>query len=66
MLTEPHANVTFTASDRITLSGNRFVDLGGAGVSFAYGSSDNLVQGNEFTAIASTALLLGCTADPTR
>jgi hypothetical protein len=65
LLTEPHANVAFTASNRITLSGNRFVDLGGAGVSFAYGSSDNLVQGNEFTAIASTALLLGCTADPT-
>jgi hypothetical protein len=64
-LTAPHANVAFTASDHITLSGNRFVDLGGAGVSFAYGSSDNLVQGNEFTAIASTALLLGCTADPT-
>jgi hypothetical protein len=65
LLTKPHANVAFTAFDHITLTGNRFVDLGGAGLSFAYGSSDNLVQGNEFTAIASTALLLGCTADPT-
>ncbi len=65
LLTEPHANVAFTAADRITLTGDRFAELGGAGLSIAYGSSHNLVQGDEFTDIASTAILLGCTADPT-
>jgi hypothetical protein len=65
LLTEPHANVSFTAADHITLTGNRFAELGGAGLSIAYGSSHNLVQGNEFTDIASTSVLLGCTADPT-
>ncbi|MFC1414730.1 hypothetical protein ACEZCY_36770 [Streptacidiphilus sp. N1-12] len=65
LLTEPHANVSFTAADRITLTGNRFAELGGAGLGIAYGSSHNLVQGNEFTDIASTSVLLGCTADPT-
>jgi hypothetical protein len=65
LLTEPHANVSFSAADHITLTGNRFAELGGAGLSIAYGSSHNLVQGNEFTDIASTSVLLGCTADPT-
>jgi hypothetical protein len=65
LLTEPHANISFTAADRITLTGNTFADLGGAGLNIAYGSSHNIVQGNEFTDIASTAILLGCTADPT-
>ncbi|HEX4832993.1 MAG TPA: hypothetical protein VH478_18075 [Trebonia sp.] len=65
LLTEPHANVSFTAADHVTLTGNKFTDLGGAALGIAYGSSDNLVQGNEFTAIASTSVLLGCTADPT-
>ena len=65
LLTEPHANISFTAADHITLTGNTFADLGGAGLNIAYGSSHNLVQGNEFTGIASTAILLGCTADPT-
>ena len=65
LLTEPHANVSFTAADHITLTGNRFADLGGAGLNIAYGSSHNLVQGNAFTDIASTSILLGCTADPT-
>jgi hypothetical protein len=65
LLTQPRANVAFSASNDITLTGDRFVDLGGAGLSIMYGSSHNLVQGNEFTAIASTAMLLGCTADPT-
>ena len=65
LLTEPHANVSFTAADHITLTGDRWTELGGAGLSIAYGSSHNLVQGNEFTDIASTSILLGCTADPT-
>ncbi|SEN93737.1 Ig-like domain-containing protein [Actinacidiphila rubida] len=64
-LTQPLANVAFSGSSRVTLTGNRFSDLGGAGLSFMYGGTGNVVEGNEFTAIASTALSLGCTFDPT-
>lgn len=64
-LTQPMANVAFTATTNLTLAGNRFVNLGGAGLSVMYGARNTLIQGNEFTAIASTGLLLGCTYDPT-
>ena len=64
-LTQPAGNVSFTAASRVTITGNRFVDLGGAGLSFKYGGSHDVIEGNEFTRIASTALLLGCTYDPT-
>ncbi|MBR7837910.1 hypothetical protein KDL01_31845 [Actinospica durhamensis] len=63
-LTQPLANVAFSAAKDITLTGNRFADLGGAGLSVMYGSSNTLIHGNEFTDIASTGILLGCTADP--
>jgi hypothetical protein len=64
-LTQPLANVAFTATANLTLTGNRFVNLGGAGLSVMYGARNTLIQGNEFTDISSTALLLGCTYDPT-
>ena len=63
-LTQPLANVAFTATKNLTLTGNRFAELGGAGLSVMYGAVDTLIQGNEFTDIASTAILLGCTYDP--
>ena len=63
-LTQPLANVSFSASNDITLTGDRFAGLGGAGLSVMYGSKNTLIQGNEFTGIASTAILLGCTFDP--
>ncbi|WP_344662118.1 hypothetical protein [Catenulispora subtropica] len=63
-LTQPLANVAFSAANRITLSGDRFAELGGAGLSVMYGSTDTLISGNEFTDIASTGILLGCTHDP--
>ncbi|MGW6746485.1 hypothetical protein ACWGDX_38105 [Streptomyces sp. NPDC055025] len=63
-LTQPLANVSFTASKNITLTGNRFTELGGAGLGVMYGAANTLIQGNEFTDIASTAILLGCTYDP--
>ena len=63
-LTQPLANVAFSASKNVTLTGNRFAELGGAGLSVMYGSANTLIQGNEFTDIASTAVLLGCTYDP--
>ncbi|MFI1097256.1 Ig-like domain-containing protein [Streptomyces sp. NPDC020917] len=64
-LTQPLANVAFSGASRVSITGNRFVNLGGAGLSFMYGGTHNTVDGNEFTAIASTALSLGCTYDPT-
>ncbi|MFE0462574.1 hypothetical protein ACFW1A_25295, partial [Kitasatospora sp. NPDC058965] len=63
-LTQPLANVDFTATTNLTLTGNRFAELGGAGLGVRYGAHNTLVQGNEFTDIASTGLLLGCTGDP--
>jgi hypothetical protein len=63
-LTQPSANVAFTASNNVTLTGNRFAELGGAGLSVMYGSTNTLIQGNEFIDIASTGILLGCTYDP--
>ncbi|MFJ3310625.1 Ig-like domain-containing protein [Streptomyces sp. NPDC086549] len=64
-LTQPLANVAFTGASHVRVTGNRFVNLGGAGLSFMYGGSHNVIDGNEFTGIASTALSLGCTYDPT-
>ncbi|WP_189807034.1 right-handed parallel beta-helix repeat-containing protein [Streptomyces tanashiensis] len=64
-LTQPLGNVSLTASNNVTLRGNRFTALGGAGLSVMYGSKNTLIQGNEFTDIASTAIILGCTYDPT-
>ncbi|MBG6135887.1 hypothetical protein [Longispora fulva] len=64
-LTQPMGNVAFTATTNLSLTGNRFTNLGGAGLSVMYGAKNTLIQGNEFTDIASTALLLGCTYDPT-
>jgi len=63
-LTQPLANVQFTAANNITLTGNRFAELGGAGLGVMYGSNNTLISGNEFTDIASTGILLGCTDDP--
>ncbi|MFI1092605.1 hypothetical protein [Streptomyces sp. NPDC020917] len=64
-LTQPQANVAFSAAHDVTLTGNRFAELGGAGLSVMYGSVNTRIQGNEFTDIASTGILLGCTYDPT-
>lgn len=64
-LSQPLANVSFSASNNITIERNRFTALGGAGLAFMYGSSGNLVENNEFATIASAAILMGCTSDPT-
>ena len=64
-LTQPLANVSFSASNHISITGNRFIDLGGAGLTFMYGSSNNLIRNNEFASISSTGILMGCTSDPT-
>ncbi|MFE9999807.1 Ig-like domain-containing protein [Streptomyces avermitilis] len=64
-LTQPLANVAFTGASHVTITANRFVNLGGTGLCFMYGGSHNVIDGNELTQIASTALSLGCTYDPT-
>jgi len=64
-LTQPAVNVGFSGSDHITLAGDRFVDLGGAGLGFEYGDHHDTVTHSLFDHIASTAILLGCTYDPT-
>ncbi|WP_436499851.1 right-handed parallel beta-helix repeat-containing protein [Actinokineospora sp. HUAS TT18] len=64
-LSQPKANVEFTASNNVSLTQNKFAALGGAGLSVMYGSKNTLIQGNEFADIASTGILLGCTYDPT-
>jgi hypothetical protein len=63
-LSQPLANVAFSAATDLTLQGNRFADLGGAGLSVMYGSTNTAISDNEFTDIAYPALLLGCTYDP--
>jgi hypothetical protein len=64
-LTQPGVNVGFSGSKNITLSGDKFIDLGGAGLGFEYGDDNNTVTRSQFDHIASTAILLGCTYDPT-
>ncbi|WP_194923312.1 hypothetical protein [Catenulispora pinisilvae] len=63
-LSQPLANVAFSGAVDIALRGNRFSELGGAGLSVMYGSTNTVIDGNEFTDIASTAILLGCAYDP--
>ena len=61
---QPLANVALTAADHTTFLGDTFTDLGGIGLGIKYGSDDNLVRGSTFTDIASSAIWLGCAADP--
>ena len=62
--TQPLANVQLTAARDVTFAGNTFTDLGGAGLGVKYGSDGNLIQGNTFSKIASSAIWLGCSGDP--
>lgn len=62
---QPIANVQLTAARHVTFDGDRFSDLGGIGLGVKYGSDDNLVRGSEFSQVASSAIWLGCSADPT-
>jgi hypothetical protein len=62
--TQPLANIQLTAADHVTFQGDTFTDLGGAGLGVRYGSDGNLIRGNTFTGIASSAVWLGCSGDP--
>jgi hypothetical protein len=63
-LTQPLVNVGFSGADDITVSHDRFEDLGGAALGFEYGDRSDTVKGSLFDHIGSTAVLLGCTYDP--
>jgi hypothetical protein len=62
--TRTPANVVLTGAHDVVVSGNTFSHLGGAGLDIYSGSQHNLVQGNEFTDIAASAIQLGATDDP--
>jgi NPCBM-associated, NEW3 domain of alpha-galactosidase/Right handed beta helix region len=62
--TQPLANVQLTAARDVTFADDTFTDLGGAGLGVKYGSDGNVIRGNTFTRIASSAIWLGCSGDP--
>lgn len=53
------ANVSLRTATNIHLQGNTFVHLGGAGLSFEWGSQDNEVVGNRFEDISGIAVTIG-------
>jgi hypothetical protein len=61
--TRTPANVVLSATRDVTIEGNTFTHLGGAGLDVMYGSQRDLVRGNEFTDIAASAIQLGSTDD---
>lgn len=62
--TRTPANVVLTATHRVTIAGDTFTHLGGAGLDVYYGSQNDLIQGNEFSDISASAIQLGSTDDP--
>lgn len=61
--TRTPANVVLTSTDRVSVIGNTFTHLGGAGLDLYRGAKHDLVEGNEFTDIAASAIQLGATDD---
>ncbi|MGN6474315.1 MAG: right-handed parallel beta-helix repeat-containing protein, partial [Mycobacteriales bacterium] len=61
--TRTPANVVLTSTDHVTITGNRFTHLGGAGLDLYKGAKHDLVEGNEFTDIAGEGIQLGATDD---
>jgi hypothetical protein len=61
--TRTPANVVLSATHDVTMAGDTFSHLGGAGLDLEYGSQGDLVEGNQFTDIAASAIQLGSTDD---
>ncbi|HVW80975.1 MAG TPA: right-handed parallel beta-helix repeat-containing protein [Mycobacteriales bacterium] len=61
--TRTPANVVLTHTSDVSVVGNRFVHLGGAGLDLYRGARGDLVEGNEFTDVAASAVQLGATSD---
>jgi hypothetical protein len=62
--TRTPANVVLSATHQVTMEGDTFSHLGGAGLDIEYGSQNDLVEGNQFTDISASAIQLGSTDDP--
>ena len=61
--TRTPANVVLTGTRNVSMLGNRFVHLGGAGLDLYKGANHDLVEGNEFSDIAAEGIQLGATND---
>jgi len=53
------ANITFKRAKSLAFERNKFIHLGGVGLSLEDGSQDNLIVGNHFTDISASAITLG-------
>ncbi|HVU60523.1 MAG TPA: right-handed parallel beta-helix repeat-containing protein, partial [Mycobacteriales bacterium] len=62
--TRTPANVVLTSTSRVSMVGNTFTHLGGAGLDLYEGAKHDLVEGNEFTDISAQGIQLGATNDP--
>ena len=62
--TRTPANVVLSATHDVTIEGDEFAHLGGAGLDLDYGSQQDRVIGNEFTDISANGIQLGSTNDP--
>jgi hypothetical protein len=58
------AAVTWRAAHDVTIEDNTFTHLGADGLQFAFGSQDNLIQGNTITDTSGGGIELGSTDDP--
>lgn len=69
--TKTPASVTFRAARRVSFYRNNFTHLGGAGLTFEYGSQNDSIVANRFEDISSNAIQIGdiddyATTDPHR
>ena len=62
--TKPPAAVSFRAAHRVAFERDAFTHLGATGLGFAYGSTDNVIEGNEITDTSGSGMMLGDTNDP--
>src|SRR5262249_11948843 len=62
--TRTPANVVLTSTSHVSMLGNTFIHLGGAGLDLYEGAKHDVVEGNEFTDIAAEGIQLGATDDP--
>jgi parallel beta-helix repeat protein len=62
--TKPPAAVSFRAAHRVAVMRDTFTHLGAAGLAFAYGSQDNVIEGNEISDTSGSGIMLGDTSDP--
>jgi hypothetical protein len=57
-------NMTWRGAHNVSIMDNVFTHLGGAGLTFAYGSQHNVIRGNVFTDISGTGVMLGSSDGP--